>query len=113
MGASSFKNWMELGSREQNASPLWNWVAAGSREQNGASSLMGCFIKIKIWPMRWTAQLVDGVNTIGMLLTSAKADTKVGYPGVSAKDEGRDPDYFSLAWLRTRQRFRCGGVLDG
>eukprot|EP01018_Ginkgo_biloba_P025137 Gb_21704 [translate_table: standard] len=55
---------------------------------------------------------VDGVNTIGMLLTSAKANTAAGYPGVSTEDEGRDPDYISLACLETRQRFRCGGVLD-
>eukprot|EP01018_Ginkgo_biloba_P009994 Gb_08505 [translate_table: standard] len=56
---------------------------------------------------------VDGVNTIGMLLTSTKADTEAGYPGIPTEDEGRDPDYFSLACLETRQRFRCGGVLDG
>eukprot|EP01018_Ginkgo_biloba_P017560 Gb_32419 [translate_table: standard] len=35
---------------------------------------------------------VDGVNTIGMLLTSTKANTDAGYPGISAEDEGRDPD---------------------
>eukprot|EP01018_Ginkgo_biloba_P015949 Gb_02209 [translate_table: standard] len=57
---------------------------------------------------------VDGVNTIGMLLTSVKANTAAGYLGILAKDEGRDLDYYcSLACLGMRQRFRCGGVLDG
>eukprot|EP01018_Ginkgo_biloba_P026468 Gb_08067 [translate_table: standard] len=56
---------------------------------------------------------VDGVNTIGMLLNLAKANTEAGYPGVSTKDEGKDLDFISLACLGTRQRFRCGGVLDG
>eukprot|EP01018_Ginkgo_biloba_P028650 Gb_13398 [translate_table: standard] len=55
---------------------------------------------------------VDGVNTIGMLLTSAMANIEAGYPGIPAEDEGRDPDHFFTACLRTRQRFRCGGVLD-
>eukprot|EP01018_Ginkgo_biloba_P039624 Gb_12872 [translate_table: standard] len=55
---------------------------------------------------------VDGIHTIGMLLTSTKANTVAGYPSVSTEDEGRDPDYISLACLGTRQRFRCGGVLD-
>eukprot|EP01018_Ginkgo_biloba_P000380 Gb_01540 [translate_table: standard] len=31
---------------------------------------------------------VDGVNTIGMLLTSVKVYTKARYPSVSTKDEG-------------------------
>eukprot|EP01018_Ginkgo_biloba_P001083 Gb_18585 [translate_table: standard] len=56
---------------------------------------------------------VDGVNTIGILLTLSKTNTVAGYPGVSVEDEGRNPDYISLACLETRQRFRCGGVLDG
>ena len=56
---------------------------------------------------------IDGVNTIGMFLTSSKANTAAGDPGVLAEDEGRDPDYISLSCLGTRQRFRCGGVLDG
>eukprot|EP01018_Ginkgo_biloba_P002534 Gb_02394 [translate_table: standard] len=55
---------------------------------------------------------VDGINTIRMLLTSAKANTAASYPSVSTEDEGRDPDYISLACLGTRQTFRCGGVLD-
>eukprot|EP01018_Ginkgo_biloba_P018065 Gb_05628 [translate_table: standard] len=58
------------------------------------------------------SRLVDGVNTIGMLLTLAKVDTEASYPGISTEDEDRDPDYISLACLGTRQRFRCGGVLD-
>eukprot|EP01018_Ginkgo_biloba_P037370 Gb_30036 [translate_table: standard] len=49
---------------------------------------------------------VDDVNTIGMILTLAKADTKAGYPSILAEDEGRDPDYISLACLKMRQRFR-------
>eukprot|EP01018_Ginkgo_biloba_P033614 Gb_00747 [translate_table: standard] len=49
---------------------------------------------------------VDGVNTIGILLTSAKVNTAAGYPSVSTEDEGRDPDYISIACLGTRQRFR-------
>eukprot|EP01018_Ginkgo_biloba_P016178 Gb_10218 [translate_table: standard] len=122
---------METGSREQNASPLWNWIAVGSREQNGASSLMGMLHKIKngrydglhggwwifsqqtLYPVLQPTGLVadaagnpsrpvDGINTIGMLLTLAKANTTTGYPGVSTEDEGRDPDYFSLAYLGTR-----------
>eukprot|EP01018_Ginkgo_biloba_P007170 Gb_18299 [translate_table: standard] len=48
---------------------------------------------------------VDGVNTIGILLTSAKANTVTSYPAVSAEDEGRDPNYILLACLKTRQRF--------
>eukprot|EP01018_Ginkgo_biloba_P000952 Gb_23299 [translate_table: standard] len=39
---------------------------------------------------------IDGVNTIGMLLTSAKANIDAGYLGILTEDEGRDPDYFSL-----------------
>eukprot|EP01018_Ginkgo_biloba_P020936 Gb_17245 [translate_table: standard] len=106
--------------------------STGSREQNGASSLMGCYIKIKICPMRWTARQwwlfsqqtlypvlqpiglavvaasnpdrpVDSVNTIRMLLTSAKANTAAGYQSVSVEDEGRDRDYISLACLGMRQ----------
>eukprot|EP01018_Ginkgo_biloba_P004716 Gb_18875 [translate_table: standard] len=57
-------------------------------------------------------RLVDDVNTIGMLMTSMTADTEAGYPGVPVEDECRDPYYISLACLGTRQRFRCGGVLD-
>eukprot|EP01018_Ginkgo_biloba_P023864 Gb_15779 [translate_table: standard] len=71
------------------------------------------------WPTRLATtaagnpgRLVDGVNTIEMLLTLVKANTEAGYPSVSTEDEGRDPDYISLACLGTRQRFRCGGVLD-
>eukprot|EP01018_Ginkgo_biloba_P019049 Gb_20279 [translate_table: standard] len=57
-------------------------------------------------------RLVDGVSTIGMLLTLVKADTAASYPGILAEDEGRDPDYYcSLACLRMRQRFRYGRVL--
>eukprot|EP01018_Ginkgo_biloba_P035031 Gb_27260 [translate_table: standard] len=117
-------------------------IEAGIREKNGASSLMGCCIKIKKMAdaMDCTAdggyshskpciqcgdlqnwrllrlvtpdRPVDDVSTIGMFLTSVKANTMVGYLGVSAKDESRDPDYIPLACLGTRQRFRCGGVLD-
>eukprot|EP01018_Ginkgo_biloba_P012210 Gb_34872 [translate_table: standard] len=58
------------------------------------------------------SRLIDGINTIGMLLTSAKVNTEAGYPGVSIEDEGRDPNFISLACLGTRQRFRYGGVLD-
>eukprot|EP01018_Ginkgo_biloba_P028991 Gb_14752 [translate_table: standard] len=57
--------------------------------------------------------LVDGVNTIGMLLTSSTVNIDAGYLGIPAEDEGRDPDSFFTACLGTRQRFRCGGVLDG
>eukprot|EP01018_Ginkgo_biloba_P000986 Gb_03692 [translate_table: standard] len=104
---------MEIGSREKNASPLWNWIATGSREQNGSSSLMGC-CKLAVVTVGNPDRPVDGVNTIGMLLTSAKADTAASYPGILAEDKGRDPDYYcSLAYLGMRQRFRCGGVLDG
>eukprot|EP01018_Ginkgo_biloba_P000443 Gb_36921 [translate_table: standard] len=39
---------------------------------------------------------VDGINTIGMLLTSTKADTEAGNLGIPTEDEGRDPYYFSL-----------------
>eukprot|EP01018_Ginkgo_biloba_P015073 Gb_04526 [translate_table: standard] len=55
---------------------------------------------------------VDGVNTIGMFLTSAKANTVAGYLGVSTEDESRDPNYIPLACLGMRQRFKCGGVLN-
>eukprot|EP01018_Ginkgo_biloba_P028722 Gb_14309 [translate_table: standard] len=55
---------------------------------------------------------VDGVSTIGIFLTLVKVNTMTGYPGVLVEDESRDPDYIPLAYLRTRQRFRCGGVLD-
>eukprot|EP01018_Ginkgo_biloba_P025194 Gb_00620 [translate_table: standard] len=55
---------------------------------------------------------VDGINTIGMLLTSMKVDIEAGYQGFLAEDEGRDLDYILLACLKKRQRFRCGGVLD-
>eukprot|EP01018_Ginkgo_biloba_P013617 Gb_08398 [translate_table: standard] len=41
-------------------------------------------------------RLVDGVNTIGMLLTSTKVNTTTSYLSGLAEDEGRDPDYFSL-----------------
>eukprot|EP01018_Ginkgo_biloba_P039466 Gb_17387 [translate_table: standard] len=58
-------------------------------------------------------RLTDGVKTIGMLLTSVKADTEASYPSIPTEAEGRDLDYISLACLETRQRFRCGGVLDG
>eukprot|EP01018_Ginkgo_biloba_P007024 Gb_02743 [translate_table: standard] len=78
MDASSFGNW--IGSREQNASPLWNWIAVGSREQNGASSLMECCNKNK--------NMADAMDYT--------ANTAIGYPSGSTEDEGRDPDYFSL-----------------
>eukprot|EP01018_Ginkgo_biloba_P036359 Gb_12972 [translate_table: standard] len=55
---------------------------------------------------------VDGTYTIGMFLTSTKVDTEADYPGIPTKDEGNDPNYFSLACLGTRQRFRCGGVSE-
>eukprot|EP01018_Ginkgo_biloba_P039868 Gb_34709 [translate_table: standard] len=55
-------------------------------------------------------RLVDGVNTIGILLTSSKADTEDGYLSILTEDEGRDPNYFSLACIKTRQRY--GWQLD-
>eukprot|EP01018_Ginkgo_biloba_P034484 Gb_11192 [translate_table: standard] len=55
---------------------------------------------------------VDGVYTIRMFLTLAKADSEVGYPGIPTEGERRDLDYFSVVHLGTRQRFRCGGVFD-
>eukprot|EP01018_Ginkgo_biloba_P033070 Gb_05463 [translate_table: standard] len=54
--------------------------------------------------LRTRQRPIDGVNTIGMFLTSPKANTAAGDPGVLEEDEGRDPDYISLACLRTRQR---------
>eukprot|EP01018_Ginkgo_biloba_P007191 Gb_03627 [translate_table: standard] len=53
---------------------------------------------------------VDGIYTIGMFLTLVKADTNVGYLGISIEDEDRDPNYFALAYLKTRQRY--GGLLE-
>eukprot|EP01018_Ginkgo_biloba_P032604 Gb_35124 [translate_table: standard] len=62
---------------------------------------------------RNTGRPIDAINTIGMFLTLVKVDIDVGYLGILTEDEGRDPDYISLACLGTRQRFKCGGVLDG
>eukprot|EP01018_Ginkgo_biloba_P030210 Gb_37851 [translate_table: standard] len=73
--------------------------------QQGVESKMGLVTPANGNPGR----LVDGIYTIGMLLTSAMVDIKAGYPGIPTEDEGRDPDYFSLACLGTRQR--CGWPL--
>eukprot|EP01018_Ginkgo_biloba_P010745 Gb_11499 [translate_table: standard] len=86
MGVSSFGNWMEIGSREKNVPhPL---ELDCSREQIG-----------------------DGINTIGMLLSLAKVDIAIGYPGVLTEDEGRDLDYILLAYLKMKQRAKCGITL--
>eukprot|EP01018_Ginkgo_biloba_P030640 Gb_21542 [translate_table: standard] len=42
---------------------------------------------------------VDGVNTIGMLLTSAKADTEAGYPGVGWRLAVELPNDFHLLYI--------------
>eukprot|EP01018_Ginkgo_biloba_P009899 Gb_09366 [translate_table: standard] len=55
---------------------------------------------------------VGGIYTVRMFLISLKVDIEVGYPSNPTKDESKDPNYFSLACLGTRQEFRCGGVLD-
>eukprot|EP01018_Ginkgo_biloba_P024860 Gb_40619 [translate_table: standard] len=64
MGASSFGNWVETWSREQNECLTpWNWIAIG---------------RLAIVATGNPIKLVDGVNTIGMLLPSTKVDIELG-----------------------------------
>eukprot|EP01018_Ginkgo_biloba_P014450 Gb_35080 [translate_table: standard] len=135
-GRYSYNKPASRSSRRDMSAVGWLLLATGSRCRNASVGGMPWFNSItrlhdkwrgysqqtlySVWrPTKLAAvasgnldRPIDGVNTIGMILTSAKANTADGYPGVLAKDEGRDPDYFSLSCLTTRQRFRCGGVLD-
>eukprot|EP01018_Ginkgo_biloba_P012073 Gb_27196 [translate_table: standard] len=126
---------------KQGASSFGNGIIVGSGEQNGCLLLNGNDALITKWPMRWTARQmvviftvttypvwqptilaatatgnpnipIDGVYTIRMFLTLAKENIEASYSATPTENEGGDLDYHSLACLKRRQRFRCGGVLD-
>jgi len=41
-----------------------------------------------------------------------KENIEDGYLGILEKEQGRDIESFSLTYVRTRQRFKYGGMLD-